>query len=785
MKKIFIVLTLFIAFSLSAQTETYSWKSVAMGAGGYVTGIITSPNEQNLMYARTDVGGAYKWNAANSEWIPLLDWLSESQTGYMGVEALAIDPSATNKLYMMVGTSYLNSGASAILRSDDYGATFSVTDVTSKFKIDGNGMGRQNGERLVVDPNKGNILYCGTRANGLFKSIDAGASWSAVSSLAVSTTSNANGINAVVMDPSSASKGNATQTFYVAVSTTGTNLYVTKDGGSTFSAVSGAPTSLMPQRMVLAPDGTLYITYADKEGPWNPSSGQVWKYKTNTWTNITPSGFTKPFGGISVDPNNSSRLVLATMNTYMAQYTDVNSATVWGDRMFLSTDGGANWKDLVGNNGITLDANSCTWINQNSIHWTGSIEFNPFNTAQVFVASGNGLFSCNDVSASKTTWKFNVTGLEETVPLDAVSITGGPFVSVIGDYDGFTHSDLTQYSPIHTPRMGSTSGVAYGGGKLLRIGNSMYYSLNNGSTWTQCTNKAGAKGKVAVSADGKTFIHCAEGSGNPLYSTDNGASWASCMGLNFSDVSPVADAVNANKFYAYEITGGKFYVSTDGGKNFSSSLTLNTYGSKILRAVPGVEGDLWFAAGWDGLKRSVNSGQSFTKFSNVSDCAAVGFGAAASGKTFPTVYIWGTVSGVKGVYRSIDVGATWLRVNDDAHEYGGPGNGQFVMGDMNVYGRVYMSTVGRGIVYGESNFATEIEISANKTAQLFPNPFSEFFVLQSEGKFSYSIVDLTGKTIESGIAQNSISSGNNLPSGLYVVQIKTNNAIEFLKVVKR
>jgi len=40
-------------------------------------------------------------------------------------------------------------------------------------------------------------------------------------------------------------------------------------------------------------------------------------------------------------------------------------------------------------------------------------------------------------------------------------------------------------------------------------------------------------------------------------------------------------------------------------------------------------------------------------------------------------------------------------VNDDAHEYGGPGNGQFVTGDMNTFGVVYMSSVGRGIVYGK------------------------------------------------------------------------------------
>jgi hypothetical protein len=87
----------------------------------------------------------------------------------------------------------------------------------------------------------------------------------------------------------------------------------------------------------------------------------------------------------------------------------------------------------------------------------------------------------------------------------------------------------------------------------------------------------------------------------------------------------------------------------------------------------------------------------------VTRCVAVGFGKEAPGKTYPTIFIYGTVDGVVGVHRSTDEGATWTRVNDDAHRYGGPGNGQFIQGDMNVFGRVYMSTVGRGVVYGESD----------------------------------------------------------------------------------
>jgi hypothetical protein len=55
----------------------------------------------------------------------------------------------------------------------------------------------------------------------------------------------------------------------------------------------------------------------------------------------------------------------------------------------------------------------------------------------------------------------------------------------------------------------------------------------------------------------------------------------------------------------------------------------------------------------------------------------------------------------QGLFRSLDGGSHWQRINDDAHQYGGPGDGRFIVGDMNVFGRVYMSTAGRGIVYGE------------------------------------------------------------------------------------
>ena len=199
-----------------AAQPAYEWDSVAIGGGGFVSGIITTPGQKDLLYIRTDVGGAYRWDVKAGRWIALNDWVSDSETGLLGIESLAVDPRAPNKVYMTAGIAYQNQGRSAVLKSTDYGKTFTKVDITSQFKVHGNGMGRNGGEKLQVDPANGEVLYAGTRANGLFKSLDGAQSWRRVDSLPVTTTPNGNGIGFVVLDPGSARDG-ATQLIIVGV----------------------------------------------------------------------------------------------------------------------------------------------------------------------------------------------------------------------------------------------------------------------------------------------------------------------------------------------------------------------------------------------------------------------------------------------------------------------------------------------------------------------------------------------------------------------------------------
>jgi xyloglucan-specific exo-beta-1,4-glucanase len=43
-----------------ALAEAYTWRSVQIVGGGFVPGIVFNATEPDLVYARTDIGGAYR-----------------------------------------------------------------------------------------------------------------------------------------------------------------------------------------------------------------------------------------------------------------------------------------------------------------------------------------------------------------------------------------------------------------------------------------------------------------------------------------------------------------------------------------------------------------------------------------------------------------------------------------------------------------------------------------------------------------------------------------------------
>ncbi len=49
-----------------AASQPYTWNNVVTGGGGgFVDDIIFNQKQKDLIYARTDIGGAYRWNPSH------------------------------------------------------------------------------------------------------------------------------------------------------------------------------------------------------------------------------------------------------------------------------------------------------------------------------------------------------------------------------------------------------------------------------------------------------------------------------------------------------------------------------------------------------------------------------------------------------------------------------------------------------------------------------------------------------------------------------------------------
>jgi len=698
------------------MAQAYTWKNVAIGGGGFVSGLIFNPSQRGLLYARTDVGGAYRWDTLNHVWIPLTDALSTNDQNFTGILSLATDPSNPARVYVASGL-YTASweGNAAIFSSTDYGSTWTMHPLS--IRLGGNEDGRSAGERLQVDPNSSNILYLGSSKDGLWKSLDYGNTWNKVNSFPVATTTGA-GISFILFDKTTATTGNATQTLYVGILQTGsTNLYKSTDGGATWNALPNQPTNLMPQHAVLT-TGTLYITYSDGPGPNNVTTGGVYKVTiaTNLFTALSLPTGQGGFAGIAVDASNANNLIVSTIDRWYPR-----------DEIFRSSDGGATWKGIV--TSAVWDHSLAPYAAANTPHWIGDVEIDPFNANSAWFITGYGVYNTTNLKNADNnlpvSFAFQDKGLEETVVTSLIAPpSGAPLLSTVGDQDGFKHDVLTtsptagRFSPIY----GSNNSLDFAQnqpGFMARTyytatGNYGAYSTNGGVSWTSFaaypagTNSAGS---IALAANPPLMVWSA-GGGPVAYSTNNGTSWTASSGI-VSGLTPVADRVNAQKFYAYDGVNGNVYTSTNGGASFTITAnglpvvpSYNIWMANMI-AVFGREGDIWLTNP-NGLYHSVNSAAVFTKVTGVQSAYRVAVGKAAPGKTYPAIFITGIINNVYGFYRSDDSTATWVRINDDQQQFGSI---NAIAADPNTYARVYIGTGGRGIVYGDAPTALPVTLT--------------------------------------------------------------------------
>lgn len=353
--------------------QTYGGSRVLVS--GRVTAIVVDPTNPDIIYLGSANGGVWKTTNGGQTWTPKSD-----HEASLAIGALAMDP--TDHLVLYAGTgegnltyykqflssvqdSYYGSG---VLKSSDGGTTWTLrgtTDFTGESFF-----------RIAVNPSPATTLFAAT-SSGVYRSTDGGVTWSQMKNGLPAISGSILGASDVAIDPTSpttvyaafwedgiyktttagvanpawtklggglpagagmgriglGTSASSPQTLYAAF---GSNLYVTTNGGTTWTAVPvPAAFSVDEYGNNVAVDPTtpdiVYVSgYPD-----------LWKASRNPATSV----WTVTNVGLSIHPDNHAFAFHPT--NHLGVYAGSDGG------VYRSTDGGVTWSDAI-NRGLCL-----------------------------------------------------------------------------------------------------------------------------------------------------------------------------------------------------------------------------------------------------------------------------------------------------------------------------------------------------------------------------------------------------------------------------------------------
>lgn len=472
----------------------------------------------------------------------------------------------------------------------------------------GGGAGRCN--FLRFDPQNNSILWTGAPAGGLWKSTDAGLSWTnwntdhlpviGCSDLAIDPT-NSNIMYLATGD------GDGGDTYSIGV-------LKTTDGGVTWQ-----PTGLNWQvtqtrrirRLVMHPTNNQILIAATTDGIYRTTNGG------SSWSQVQ----TGNFYDLEFKPN--------TPTTWYAS----------SNRFFRSTDNGASWTQIT--NGVPASgeirrfAIAVTPANSNYIYLLGASQSdNGFYG--IYRSTDSGLsFSYRSGTPNILGWNSNGSdsggqGWYDLAlaasPTDANAIVaggvniwrstnGGTTWTINGHWTGsgapYVHADI--HDLIYVPGSGNTYYAACDGG--------VFRTTNNGGSWTDLSNglEIAQMYKIGLSATNPNLMLSGwqDNGTNRL----NGTAWRRVIGGDGMEC--IIDHSNANIMYG-ALYYGNIRKSTNGGTNFSTIVNsdadtgVNSRGLWVTPYVMHPTNAQTLLVGKSELYRSTNGGSNWTTLGVIS-----------------------------------------------------------------------------------------------------------------------------------------------------------------------
>ncbi len=439
----------------------YTYHNLSVPGGGFVTGFVFHPNKKNILYARTDIGGIYRFDFNNNKWHSLADWITEF-SHYLALPlSIAIDEEHHNMLYAICGNNRkgFSHGKSALLISDNYGESF--TEKPVPFCCNGNSPARSSAERLAY---KNGTLFFGTQGEGLWQSSDNGDSWTRLNFCEEN-------IVFVYFPPEKnimliSCTGETT----VDGNNRGHTLYVSYDFGSSFEKLD-IPEPLDDERCsyngfvpysITSRESDIYITFThsfrgNHWGSWNDFAcdngggfdGRLYRYtilnsKVNFSQDITPTlnSFT------DTNPKRKLPFGLGGIDVY-GNTTVVCSVGGHCDSIFLSRNGGESYETITSTdtNRFRVDVPYLKPEYNGGripLHWMSCLRIDPFNPDFAVINTGTGIFSLNELTTTECFISTLCNGVEETVHMNIYGVPSGrnKVIDLVGDLGGFAFSDL-------------------------------------------------------------------------------------------------------------------------------------------------------------------------------------------------------------------------------------------------------------------------------------------------------------------------------------------------------
>lgn len=587
---------------------SYEYKNLPIPGGGYVTGFLYHEKQKDVLYARTDIGGTYRFDQAQQTWISLIPHVTMKDLSETFPIAMALDEKRPNMLYIACGEGEHTGKKGVLAISEDYGESFHYEQMP--VFVHGNLNGRGTGERLIVDRRNQDILYFASQQDGLWVTKDAGKHWEKLTQMSEKYLTFVAQINEALLVGTAGvttrdEKGR------------GHSLYISYDEGEHFiplaepesRQIEGCKLNGLVAQRYAVDEHYLYVTFASTgrrsyvlDNGYSCDSGdtidgRVVRYaieadgKIQSFTEITPVAASRTkgvglpqeikegqpleygFSGISVSRQTPGMLVCTTI------------VKDDGDSVFRSYDYGETWQQIL----FDLQEGKMTFRapymrpecngGHSLIHWLSDIKINPFDDSEAWFNSGTGVFRTSNLKSEAacafTDW---CDGIEETVHLNVYALPKGnvQVIDILGDLGGFAFSDLDK-------PCGNSFADAEGNRYITCINadfsdeNPACIIVTPRGNWTGKT-----KGGLILTKDqGKTFTRLPMpfGLSDEL---DEALRFIECPNVNSGWVamSPNTEHIVWSVADGIELPISRLLVSHDGGQSFAFAKVFDSNGTQ-------------------------------------------------------------------------------------------------------------------------------------------------------------------------------------------------------------